>query len=79
MFVTKPSGALRLVPDFRQLNKFLERPHHPFLTTGMVTKMLKADSSFFAMVDLVSAYHQVPTVINYIFNSCWQNEWALRI
>ena len=39
MFVTKPSGALRIVTDFRQLNKYLERPVHPFLTTEMVTKM----------------------------------------
>ena len=32
-FVTKPSGALRIVTDFRQLNTYQERPTHPFLTT----------------------------------------------
>ena len=33
---------------------------HPFLTTEMVTKMLKADSRVFARVDLVAVYHQDP-------------------
>ena len=60
LFVTKGSGALRLVTDFRGLNRYLERPTHPFLTTEVLSKMVRADSRYFAKVDLVSAYHQVP-------------------
>ena len=60
LFVTKGSGALRLVTDFRGLNKYLERPTDSFLTTEVLAKMVRADSRYFAKVDLVSAYHQVP-------------------
>ena len=59
-FVTKPSGALRIVTDFRQLNQYLQRPTHPFMTTETVTRMLRPESRVFAKVDLVAAYHQVP-------------------
>ena len=59
-FVTKPSGALRIVTDFRQLNQYLKGPTHPFLTTETVTRLLKPESRVFAKVDLVAAYHQVP-------------------
>ena len=51
-FVTKPSGALRIVTDFHQLNQYSKRPTHPFLMTETVTKMLKSDSRVFAKVDL---------------------------
>lgn len=40
MFVVKPSGALRLVTDFRRLNEYLTRPHHHFLTTETFAKMV---------------------------------------
>ena len=59
-FVTKPSGALRIVTDFRTLNSYLKRPTHPFPTTETVTKMLNPGSRFFAKIDLVAAYFQVP-------------------
>ena len=41
MFVAKSSGKLCFVSDFRQLNKFLERPHHQFLITETLAKMVR--------------------------------------
>ena len=46
--------------DYRGLNRYLECLTHPFLTTEVLSKMVRADSRFFAKVDLFSAYNQVP-------------------
>ena len=29
-FVPKPNGGVRLVTDYKQINKFIDRPVHPF-------------------------------------------------
>ena len=61
-FVEKPDsgGKLRLVTDFRNLNANLKRPVWPFATTDKICRSLDKDDRYFAKVDLVSGYHQIP-------------------
>ena len=61
-FVEKPDsgGKLRLVTDFRNLNANLKRPVWPFATTDKIRRSLDKEDRFFAKVDLVSGYHQIP-------------------
>ena len=55
----KPVG-LRLVRDFTHLKRYIDRPVHPFPTTEDIQRNISAESRYFAKIDLVSAYHQVP-------------------
>ena len=54
---------LRLVTDFTCLNRFIDRPVHPFPTTEMIQQSIHPASRYFAKVDLVSAYHQIPLAV----------------
>ena len=60
-FVPKPSlGKLRLVMDYRNLNKALARPEWPFLPSDAVRRRLDPGARVFGALDLTSGYHQVP-------------------
>ena len=48
------------VTDFTRLNRFIDRPVHPFPTTEHIQQAIHPSSRYFAKVDLVSAYHQIP-------------------
>ena len=50
----------RLVVDYSYLNKFIERPVHPFPTTGDVIRMVPGGSLWFAAFDLQDGYHAIP-------------------
>ena len=59
-FVPKKPTGLRMVTDYTQLNKHIDRPVHPFPTTEDVQRSIHPRSRYFAKIDLVSAYHQIP-------------------
>ena len=63
-FVTKPSSTVdsikvRLVSDFRGVNKILRRPGYPMDGSSLILKRLDPNETFFATIDLSSGYHQV--------------------
>ena len=44
-FVEKPGGGVRLVTDYRQLNKYVQRPVHPFPSTKDIIQNLPSATS----------------------------------
>lgn len=59
-FVRKPIGKLRLCVDLRGLNKFVDRPLHPFRAPKEVVAVVPPTSRFFSTFDASSGYFQVP-------------------
>ena len=60
-FVPKGDGKkLRLVTDYRQLNKAVSRPTHPFPSAADLIKRVNPESRVFAKIDAVHGYFQVP-------------------
>lgn len=60
-FVDKPGGEkARLVTDYRQLNKAIKRPIHPFYSAHDLMKQVRPESRWFAKLDAVHGYIQVP-------------------
>ena len=51
---------LRLVVDYTNLNKHVKRPVHPFPPTKAIIEQLPSDGCFFATLDAVHGYHQIP-------------------
>lgn len=51
---------LRLVVDYTALNKWVERPIHPFPSAQDIIDRIPAGSRYFAVMDLTKGYHQVP-------------------
>ena len=50
---------LRLVVDFTGLNKWVERPIHPFPSSQDIMDRIPPGSRFFAKLDCVQGYHQI--------------------
>ena len=59
-FVPKPNGAVRLVVDYRDINKFIDRPVHPFPSPRDVVKGVRPQSKWFMKLDAVQGYYQLP-------------------
>ncbi len=59
-FVEKPDGSLRLITNFIALNKFVRRPVHPFPCTQEILQGIDASSKYFAKMDAVQGYFQIP-------------------
>ena len=61
-FVPKDGGkgGLRLVTDFSKLNAFVKRPVHPFPSTRDILQSVRPDSRYFAKLDAVQGYFQIP-------------------
>ena len=60
-FVVKPDGrSLRLITDFRGLNRYVERPVHPFPTVKEVCSSIPAGTKFFLKLDAQKGYFQIP-------------------
>ena len=59
-FVPKSNGKVRLVVDYRQINKFIERPVHPFPSPRDIVKSIKSTSKWFLKFDAAHGYYQVP-------------------
>ncbi len=58
-FVAKPNGKVRLVTDLRAINKFVERPCHPFPSPRDVIRNIKTDSKYFLKLDALQGYYQL--------------------
>ena len=59
-FVPKNYGNIRQVTDFSYLNKFIKRPIHPFPSANDIMQNIPSDTKFFAKLDAIQGYHQVP-------------------
>jgi hypothetical protein len=60
-FVEKPNGrGARMVCDFTGINRFIQRPVHPFPSTQEILRDIGAGANFFATLDAVQGYHQIP-------------------
>ena len=59
-FVPKPNGKVRLVVDYRGINKFITRPVHPFPSPRDIIKDIKPDSKWFLKLDATWGYYQIP-------------------
>ena len=60
-FVPKPDGKrLRLVTDYVDLNKYVQRPVHPFPSTQEILQNVESGSKWFAKLDVVHGYFQIP-------------------
>ena len=61
-FVPKPGrpDEARLVTDYIKLNGYIRRPVHPFPSAEDVFKMVKKGSKWFAKLDAVHGYFQLP-------------------
>ena len=61
-FVTKPNSQplkVRLVSDFRGVNRILKRPGYPMEGSSLLLKRLNPNETVFCTIDLSSGYHQV--------------------
>ena len=62
-FVAKPGGVkngVRLVVDHKEANKYIERPVHPFIAGTKLLKNLPSTARYFAKIDCLWGYYQVP-------------------
>ena len=59
-FVPKPNGKVRLVIDYRVINKFIDRPAHPFMSPLDIVHRVKPDSKWFIKADAVQGFFQIP-------------------
>ena len=50
---------MRLVTDYRHLNKNISRAHHFFLSVSDIKKRIRPDTKYFIKLDLTSLYHQL--------------------
>ena len=50
---------VRIVSDFKQLNKAIQRPHWPTESSDQLLRNIESDSKYFVTLDLTSGYHQV--------------------
>ena len=60
LFIRKASGGVRLVTDFRGLNKSVQRIGWPFPSSEAMRKSILQDSKCFFTLDCYQGYHQIP-------------------
>jgi transposase InsO family protein len=59
-FVPKPDGKrVRLVTDYTKLNKFVQRPVHPFPSVKDIMQSIPAGTRYFAKMDAIHGYFQL--------------------
>ena len=60
-FIPKPDKIrLCLITDYRAVNKMLKCPSWPFYSFDSIRRQIRSTSRYFAAVNLLSGYHQVP-------------------
>ena len=60
-FVEKPgTDKVRLVVDYREINKYIARPTHPFPSPLDVVHQVRPTSKWFIKADAVSGFYQIP-------------------
>ena len=60
MFIVKPDSKLRLVANYRRLNKYVERPIHPFPSASDISGSIPYGSRYFVKFDAMKGYFQIP-------------------
>ena len=50
---------VRMVSDFRPVNRVLKRPGYPMEGSAAILKKLNPDEGYFCTIDLSSGYHQI--------------------
>ena len=58
-FVPKPNGDVKPVVDLVHLNKFVERPVHPFPSPKDIIAQIPGTSKYFAVFDAKNGYWQI--------------------
>ena len=58
-FVAKSDGRVRLVTDFTHLNRYVNHPVHPFLSTRDILQAIPHDAIYFLKMDAVHGYFQL--------------------
>ena len=58
-FVPKADGGVRMVTDFTNLNKSIDRPVHPFPSSADIMQSIPPDANFFAKLDAVHGYFKI--------------------
>ena len=60
-FLPKDNNVdLRLITDFRGINGMLLRPVYPFESTKLILENIPAENIWFATLDMIQGYFQVP-------------------
>ena len=59
-FVPKPNGKVRLVTDYQQLNRYVDRPVQPFPSALDMIRFVEPGSNWFCKMDALNGYFQVP-------------------
>jgi hypothetical protein len=75
-FVPKPSGKVRSVVDLVQLNKFVDRPTHPFPAPKDIIASIPKGSMCFAVFDAANGYWQIPLEEDSRPYTCFMTEWG---
>ena len=55
--IKKPNGSLRLVIDYRALNRLIKRHQYPMPRVDEYIEALKGNH-YFGIIDLAQGYHQ---------------------
>ena len=75
-FVPKPKGGVRSVVDLVQLNKFVNRPTHPFPASKDIVSRIPTGSKCFAVFDCTHGYWQIPLEEESRSYTCFMTEWG---
>ena len=75
-FVPKPNGQVRSVVDLVQLNKFVDRPTHPFPAPKDIIASIPKGSKCFAVFDAANGYWQIPLEEESRPYTCFMTEWG---
>ena len=60
-FIPKNNGkGLRLIVDYRRLNKNIQTINHPFISTDQIRKNLDPNAKIFWATDFLNGYFQIP-------------------
>merc|ERR1711954_90620 len=76
-YVPKADGvSLRMVTDFRGLNKIIQRPVWPFSSTESIIAKTDPSKQWIASIDMLSGYHQIPLSEESSFLTCFIMPWG---
>ena len=71
-FVPKSNNVdVRLVTDYKYINQFIKRPVHPFPSAKEIAERVKPTSKYFACLDAVKGYYQLPLSEESSFKTCF--------
>ena len=75
-FVQKPGGGIRSVVDLVQLNKFVDRPTHPFPASKEIIARIPKRSTCFPVFDCKHGYWQIELTKESRPYTCFMTEWG---